>query len=76
MTAVNAVPEVHLMKILAGSRLTVVISLDAWTPPPDFVRIRWDHETFFGDVMVYGQTPAAECWTFLPAGCRGSREGR
>ena len=24
---------------------------DAWTPPPDFVRIRWDYETFFGDVM-------------------------
>jgi Ser/Thr protein kinase RdoA (MazF antagonist) len=39
---------------------------DAWTPPPDFVRIRWDHETFFGDVMVYGDTPAAECWALLP----------
>ena len=32
---------------------------DAWTPPADFVRIHWDHETFFGDVMVYGNTPAA-----------------
>ena len=40
---------------------------DAWTPPPDFVRIRWDHETFFGNVMVYGETPAAECWD-TPAG--------
>jgi Ser/Thr protein kinase RdoA (MazF antagonist) len=39
---------------------------DAWTPPPDFVRIRWDHETFFGDVMVYGATPAVECWSLLP----------
>ena len=33
---------------------------------PDFVRIRWDHETFFGNVMVYGETPAADCWTLLP----------
>ena len=39
---------------------------DAWTPPPGFVRIRWDHETFFGDVMVYGETPAADCWALLP----------
>jgi len=39
---------------------------DAWTPPPGFVRIRWDHETFFGNVMVYGETPAAACWTLLP----------
>ena len=35
---------------------------DAWTPPPGFVRIRWDHETFFGNIMVYGETPAADCW--------------
>ncbi len=40
---------------------------DAWTPAPDFVRIRWDHETFFGDVMVYGETPAPECWALLPS---------
>ncbi len=39
---------------------------DAWRRPPDFVRIRWDHETFFGNVMVYGNTPAAECWALLP----------
>ncbi len=39
---------------------------DAWTPPAGFVRIRWDHATFFGDVMVYGDTPAAECWALLP----------
>jgi Ser/Thr protein kinase RdoA (MazF antagonist) len=30
------------------------------------VRIRWDHETFFGNVMVYGDRPAAECWELLP----------
>jgi Ser/Thr protein kinase RdoA (MazF antagonist) len=40
---------------------------DAWTPPADFVRIHWDHETFFGDVMVYGNTPAGDCWALLPA---------
>ncbi|HEY5786218.1 MAG TPA: phosphotransferase [Microlunatus sp.] len=43
---------------------------DAWTPPADFVRIRWDHETFFGDVMIYGHTPAAECWALLPTEIR------
>ena len=47
---------------------------DAWTPPPDFVRIRWDHETFFGDVMVYGETPAADCWALLPAELRARFE--
>lgn len=40
---------------------------DAWAPPPGFVRIHWDHETFFGDGMVYGNTPAAECWALLPS---------
>lgn len=39
---------------------------DGWTPPSGFVRIRWDHETFFGNVMVYGGTPAARCWDLLP----------
>jgi Ser/Thr protein kinase RdoA (MazF antagonist) len=39
---------------------------DAWRPPVGFVRIRWDHETFFGNVMVYGDTPAAGCWELLP----------
>ena len=43
---------------------------DAWRPPASFVRIRWDHETFFGNVMVYGDTPAAECWDLLPAEVR------
>jgi Ser/Thr protein kinase RdoA (MazF antagonist) len=39
---------------------------DGWRTPADFVRIRWDHQTFFGDVMVYGDTPAAGCWELLP----------
>ncbi len=47
---------------------------DGWTPPPDFVRIRWDHETFFGDVMVYGETSAAGCWALLPGEVRARFE--
>lgn len=47
---------------------------DGWTPPPDFVRIRWDHETFFGDVMVYGEASAADCWALLPAQVRARFE--
>jgi Ser/Thr protein kinase RdoA (MazF antagonist) len=47
---------------------------DTWTPPPNFVRIRWDHEAFFGDVMVYGDTPARGCWALLPADVRARFE--
>jgi Ser/Thr protein kinase RdoA (MazF antagonist) len=43
---------------------------DGWKPPPGFVRIRWDYETFFGNTMVYGDTAAAGCWALLPAGVR------
>ena len=43
---------------------------DAWRPAADFVRIRWDHEAFFGDVMVYGGIPAAACWDLLPGEVR------
>lgn len=39
---------------------------DAWRPPAGFVRIQWDHEAFFGNVMVYGGTRAARCWDLLP----------
>lgn len=48
---------------------------DAWTPPAEFIRIRWDHETFFGPVMVYGDTPAERCWDLLPAEVRIRFEG-
>ncbi len=47
---------------------------DRWTPPSGFVRIRWNHETFFGDVMVYGVTPAAGCWALLPPEVRARFE--
>jgi len=43
---------------------------DAWTPPPGFVRIRWDWETFFGDTMEYGGLTAAACWDLVPANVR------
>jgi Ser/Thr protein kinase RdoA (MazF antagonist) len=38
----------------------------AWRPAVGFIRIQWDHEIFFGNVMVYGDTPAAGCWEALP----------
>ena len=47
---------------------------DGWTPPAGFVRIRWDHETFFGDVMIYGETSAAGCWALLPSEVRARFE--
>ena len=43
---------------------------DAWRPPAGFVRVQWDHEAFFGNVMVYGATPAAGCWDLLPTELR------
>jgi Ser/Thr protein kinase RdoA (MazF antagonist) len=60
---------VHLRR-LGGAMARLHHQADSWVPPPDFVRIRWDHETFFGDVMVYGVTPAAGCWGLLPAEVR------
>ena len=59
---------VHLARLGAADG-QLHVQADAWTPPADFVRIHWDHETFFGDVMVYGNSPAAECWDLLPSGC-------
>lgn len=44
---------------------------DAWRPPPGFVRIEWDRAAFFGDTMVYGVTPALECWKLLPPSLQG-----
>ena len=60
---------VHLRRI--GAAMAVLHNqADAWTPPDDFVRIRWDHETFFGNVMEYGGIPAADCWNLLPTPVR------
>jgi Ser/Thr protein kinase RdoA (MazF antagonist) len=60
---------VHLRR-LGDAMARLHQQADGWTPPPDFVRIRWDHETFFGDVMVYGDTSASECWGLLPVELR------
>jgi Ser/Thr protein kinase RdoA (MazF antagonist) len=60
---------VHLRR-LGGAMARLHHQADGWRPPPDFVRIRWDHEAFFGDVMVYGETSAAGCWALLPAELR------
>ena len=64
---------VHLRRLGAAMAL-LHHQADGWTPPPDFVRIRWDRATFFGDVMVYGETSAAGCWALLPAEVRARFE--
>ncbi|MET0735520.1 MAG: phosphotransferase [Microbacterium sp.] len=56
---------VHLRR-LGAAMARLHSQADAWTPPAGFVRIRWDHETFFGNTMVYGGLPAADCWELLP----------
>lgn len=56
---------VHLRR-LGDAMARLHQQADGWTPPPGFVRIRWDHDTFFGDVMVYGDTSASDCWGLLP----------
>ena len=64
---------VHLRRI--GAAMAVLHDqADAWAPPEDFVRIRWDHEAFFGNVMVYGGIPAADCWNLLPTRVRARFE--
>ncbi len=60
---------VHLRR-LGDAMARLHDQADAWTPPPGFVRIRWDYEAFFGDAMVYGVTSAAECWRLLPVDLR------
>ena len=60
---------VHLRRL--GAAMAVLHNqADAWTAPPGFVRITWDHETFFGNTMVYGGIPAADCWELLPPAVR------
>ena len=47
---------------------------DTWPRPADFVRIRWDWQTFFADTMDYGGINAAGVWDMLPADLRASFE--
>jgi len=60
---------IHLER-LGGVLAQLHNHADAWVPPDGFVRIRWDHEAFFGNVMVYGNVDAADAWTLLPANLR------
>ena len=60
---------VHLHR-LGAAMARLHVHADGWTPPPDFVRIQWDHEAFFGNAMVYGNTPARDCWSLLPGEVR------
>lgn len=64
---------VHLHR-LGEAMARLHAQADAWTPPSDFVRMRWDRETFFGSVMVYGNIPAERCWELLPAEVRARFE--
>ena len=56
---------VHLRR-LGDAMARLHEQADAWGPPTGFVRIQWDHETFFGNVMVYGDTPAVGAGTCCP----------
>ncbi|MFT4295384.1 MAG: phosphotransferase [Micropruina sp.] len=60
---------VHL-RLLGEAMATLHDQADSWTPPSGFTRINWDAPAFLGDVMVYGETPAAQCWELLPAELR------
>lgn len=64
---------VHLYRV-GSAMATLHRHADSWRPPADFTRIRWDHEAFFGNVMVYGDVPAADCWDLLPAELRARFE--
>jgi len=56
---------VHLRR-LGAAMAQLHEHADSWTPPDGFVRIDWNHEAFFGNVMIYGETPAEQCWELLP----------
>jgi len=60
---------VHLRR-LGAAMADLHTQADGWTRPPGFVRIRWDHETFFGNTMVYGGVQAEDCWALLPPALR------
>ena len=65
----NSPRPVHLRR-LGAAMAGLHDHADHWTPPVPFARIDWSHETFFGDVMVYGGLPAAEVWRLFPADLR------
>jgi Ser/Thr protein kinase RdoA (MazF antagonist) len=60
---------VHLYR-LGGVLARLHDHADHWRLPDGFVRIRWDHEAYFGNTMVYGNVDAADAWKLLPANLR------
>jgi Ser/Thr protein kinase RdoA (MazF antagonist) len=61
----NSAKPVHLERL--GSAMARLHNhADQWLVPHDFVRIRWDWETFFGNTMSYGGIDAADVWDLLP----------
>ena len=64
---------VHLDR-LGGVLAELHNHADRWRVPDDFVRIRWDHETFFGNRLVYGTVDAADAWKLLPDRLRADFE--
>jgi Ser/Thr protein kinase RdoA (MazF antagonist) len=57
---------------LGGAMARLHNHADSWRRPDDFVRIRWDWETFFADTMEYGGINAAAVWDLLPDELRGA----
>lgn len=60
---------VHFRR-LGAAMARLHVQADGWTPPSGFARIDWNHEAFFGDVMVYGGVPAAQVWDLFPTALR------
>jgi Ser/Thr protein kinase RdoA (MazF antagonist) len=65
-----ASPRPGHLRLLGAAMARLHTQADKWTPPPGFVRIRWDWETFFGNTMHYGDLDAADIWDVLPASLR------
>ena len=62
----NSPRPVHLYR-LGGVLAQLHDHADRWRVPDGFIRIRWDHEAYFGNTMVYGNVDAADAWKLLPA---------
>nr|QEO74199.1 hypothetical protein [uncultured bacterium] len=72
MQATN--PRLVHFRRLGGVLARLHDHASTWTPPPGFVRMRWDWETFFGNTMEYGGVSAAGCLDLLPAPVRAQFE--
>lgn len=63
-------PRPAMLRLLGEAMATLHNHADSWAPPAGFARIHWDAAAFFGDVMIYGETPARQCWELLPTELR------